>query len=361
MTRRARVFIGSSSEGLGAAQAIRSLLAHDAQVTLWNEGHFRSGDGYLETLVRSLDLFDFAILVATPDDTGISRGTSALTPRDNVLFEFGLIMGRLGRGRTFLVHPKQHDLRLPSDLLGVTTLSCPWPDGAAGQRVGLQDFISALGAACDRIRDTISGWTALAADAELRTSGLLRCYTNLTEAQAAIGRAIMTARRSILLTATNLAFTPALNVAELQQRIREGVDVRFLVLNPRSAHVEATAREFMISAVQLREENRLHLRSLIDLRDFSLACGPGAARPGTVAIRLYDAPPRMRSYSFDQPDGTSFFVPYLNRSPSRPLPVFEARNDGAVAQRYLSAIENLWSAPDTVTAEAFLAQDPSYL
>lgn len=359
MARRARVFIGSSSEGLAAAQAIRSLLAHDAQVTLWNEGLFRSGDGFLETLVKSLDQFDFAILVATPDDSGISRGIPSLTPRDNVLFELGLFMGRLGRGRTFLVHPKRHDLRLPSDLLGVMTLSCQWPEDAAGRRAGRQDLMSALGAVCDSIRDTISDWTDAAADEDLDGSGLLRCYTTATDAQTAIGRAIASARASILLTATNLAFTPALNVAELQQRIRAGVDVRFLVLNPCSSHVEAAAREFMISPTQLHEENRLYLRSLIELRDFARDAGPEGS--GRVAIRLYDAPPRLRGYCFDQPEGTSFFVPYLNRSRSRPLPVYQVRNDGAVARRYLSAIENLWSASDTLTAEAFTERNPSFL
>ncbi|GAA4465615.1 hypothetical protein GCM10023170_075220 [Phytohabitans houttuyneae] len=337
------------------------MLASDARLTLWNEGHFRSGDGFLETLVRSLDEFDFAILVATPDDSVLSRGVSALTPRDNVLFELGLFMGRLGRGRTFLVHPKQHELRLPSDLLGVTTLSCRWPDATADRRAGLQDFMSALGAACDTIRDTINGWTEMSAHHALEAPGLLRCYTNATEAQAAIGKAIRAARRSILLMATNLAYTPALNVAELQQRILEGVDIRFLILNPHSQHVETTAHEFMISAPQLREENRLHLRSLIDLQHFSLAREAESELVGGVQIRFYDAPPRMRCYCFDHQDGTSFFVPYLNRTPSRPLPVFEVSNHGAIARRYLSSIENLWSAPDSLTAETFLKQNPAYL
>lgn len=32
------VFIGSSSEGLDFARAVRSLLTHDAEITMWNEG-----------------------------------------------------------------------------------------------------------------------------------------------------------------------------------------------------------------------------------------------------------------------------------------------------------------------------------
>jgi len=52
--RAVHIFIGSSSEALGAAQAVRSLLATDAHITLWNEGFFRQGRGFLEALVASL-------------------------------------------------------------------------------------------------------------------------------------------------------------------------------------------------------------------------------------------------------------------------------------------------------------------
>lgn len=42
--------------------------------------------------------------------------------RDNVLFELGLFMGKLTRYRTILIHPKIKDLKLPSDLQGLTLI-----------------------------------------------------------------------------------------------------------------------------------------------------------------------------------------------------------------------------------------------
>jgi predicted nucleotide-binding protein len=115
------VFIGSSTQGLDFARAVRGLLASDAEITLWNEGFFEIGRTFIESLVNNVERFDFAILVMTPDDLRIKDGQEELQPRDNVVFELGLFMGRLGRARTFVVQQRRADLRLPTDLSGVTT------------------------------------------------------------------------------------------------------------------------------------------------------------------------------------------------------------------------------------------------
>lgn len=62
------LFIGSSSEGLEFARAVRALLAKDAEVTLWNEGFFAIGRTFIESLVNALPRFDFAVIVLIPDD-----------------------------------------------------------------------------------------------------------------------------------------------------------------------------------------------------------------------------------------------------------------------------------------------------
>ncbi len=140
---RPTLFIGSSTEGLGIARAIQIGLEHDCEVTLWNQGAFGLGQGTLESLVRLLDRFDFAILVLTPDDLVKTRGQAAQAPRDNVLFELGLFMGGIGRDRTFVVHDRTAPLKLPSDLAGVTTATFePYSDG---------NLEAALGVVCAKI------------------------------------------------------------------------------------------------------------------------------------------------------------------------------------------------------------------
>ena len=118
--KRPSVFIGSSSEGLKIAKALQVLLDQAYEVATWSQGGFGLSQGTLESLVGALDQFDFAILVLTPDDLVSSRNVSGAAPRDNVLFELGLFMGGLGRDRTFIVYDRTAQLKLPSDLAGVS-------------------------------------------------------------------------------------------------------------------------------------------------------------------------------------------------------------------------------------------------
>ena len=80
------LFIGSSTEGLDFARALRSSLDRDAEVSLWDEGFFRLGSTFIDSLVNSISRFDFAVLLLTPDDLVSSRATEAFGPRDNVIF-----------------------------------------------------------------------------------------------------------------------------------------------------------------------------------------------------------------------------------------------------------------------------------
>lgn len=125
-----RVFIGSSSEGLKYARALQAELeaATDCTVDRWDNNTFDPGSFTLEALIEKAGTVDFAVLVATGEDTVISRGTQAATVRDNIIFEFGLFLGSLGRERVYLL--SVGDLKLPTDLFGLTRLQFrERPDG----------------------------------------------------------------------------------------------------------------------------------------------------------------------------------------------------------------------------------------
>lgn len=124
-TRRLpRVFVGSSREGIDFAYAVQANLEHDAEVTVWSQGVFEPSRTTIEALERQFSHIDFAIFVFTPDDFLRIRGEDLNAVRDNVIFELGLAMGKLGRDRSFIIRPRTPaEVRIPTDLLGITTLT----------------------------------------------------------------------------------------------------------------------------------------------------------------------------------------------------------------------------------------------
>ncbi|MBR9845292.1 MAG: nucleotide-binding protein [Algicola sp.] len=118
-----RIFIGSSSEELGTAKLVKSVLENDFDVVIWNESIwdksiFKINNNFLSDLLTATLKFDFGILIGTPDDKLEYRGEEKLSARDNVLFELGLFTGRLGLEKcAFLI---EESVKVPSDLGGIT-------------------------------------------------------------------------------------------------------------------------------------------------------------------------------------------------------------------------------------------------
>ena len=116
------LFIGSSGEAMSIVDAFHLHLEDIAEVIPWKFGVFKSGESALESLVNALGRFDFAAFILSPDDLVESRGGKNASPRDNVVFELGLFIGRLGRDRVFIIHDRDTDIKVPTDLLGIKTI-----------------------------------------------------------------------------------------------------------------------------------------------------------------------------------------------------------------------------------------------
>lgn len=150
------VFIGSSTEGLSIAQAIQLELEGDAVCTIWYQGVFGLSEGTLESLESALSKYQFAILVLTPDDMATVSGESVQLPRDNVLFELGLFMGRLGRKHVFVVYHDDEHIKLPTDLAGITVGRFRAPHASRGLRhLSTTDLLPVIGPVVSRIRAAI--------------------------------------------------------------------------------------------------------------------------------------------------------------------------------------------------------------
>jgi CRP/FNR family transcriptional regulator, cyclic AMP receptor protein len=149
-----RVFVISSAEAIPVARLLQDQFARDPFLTVpWNQGVFKVASYTLDDIERELDQCDFAVAIAHGDDSTTSRGTEWPAPRDNVIFELGLFMGRLGRKRAILMEPRGEGVKLPSDMAGVTTIPYVYDSKA--------DTEAKFGPACNALRNHILSFGAI--------------------------------------------------------------------------------------------------------------------------------------------------------------------------------------------------------
>jgi hypothetical protein len=147
-TFKPRIFIGSSKEGKAIAEQIEIELSSIGDCKIWYK-QFNFGNSAYEDLVEQLSLYDYGILVGSADDKTYSRDSTSASPRDNIVFEFGLFAGRLGRTRSFLV--AENGIKIPSDLNGITLPFFP-----SSRTKGLLGFFSSADEALKKQKEKIT-------------------------------------------------------------------------------------------------------------------------------------------------------------------------------------------------------------
>lgn len=169
MTTKPSMFVGSSVEGIGLAQAVQAELQHDVDVTLWNQNTFPVSKNTLESLIETSRSFDFGLFVFSPDDIAVIRRKRQLVVRDNVLFECGMFFGGLGRDRSFFLVPQGvKDFHIPSDLWGITPAT--YTPGSHGGNLQ-----ASVGVACTLIRQSIKNSLG-AGNAQNLTGEWVQCW-----------------------------------------------------------------------------------------------------------------------------------------------------------------------------------------
>jgi CAP12/Pycsar effector protein, TIR domain len=213
---RPALFVGSSSEGQRIAEAVQVVLDPDCEVELWTQGIFGLTQGTLESLVMASSRFDFALLVLTADDLTVSRGAERATARDNVLFEFGLFIGSLGRDRTFMLYDRTSPPTLPSDLAGITAAT--FAPHASG------NLEAAVGAPCMKIRSVIERLG-------IRTDKGLRDLERAAHSVEGVGATmqslirLLARSRKVELDIISTQFGPMIGSQQLQQMKRDLADL----------------------------------------------------------------------------------------------------------------------------------------
>lgn len=156
-------------------------------------------------LERELQKTDFAILVASADDQLIKREVTSKTMRDNLLIEFGLFTGALGRKRSFFLCPDEPRLDLPSDLLGIQTATY---DSNRAARGGAE-LAASIETPCQNVLIAIAlEWErkqhadTLAAE-HLRTSDRVKAIKRLETAATSIRDALIALQRDAFAALTD--------------------------------------------------------------------------------------------------------------------------------------------------------------
>ncbi|MGJ8654647.1 MAG: TIR domain-containing protein [Opitutaceae bacterium] len=143
------LFIGCTVESLNIATAIQLGLKHSGiRVKVWTNGLFGPSRFPIEDLEYSVAQADFGLVVLSAEDKVFSRGEEHGAPRDNVVFELGMLIGSLSRNRAFLVQPLGVELKIPTDIMGLTPLTYSIGDD--------DDLDSNLAPVCEELRREIS-------------------------------------------------------------------------------------------------------------------------------------------------------------------------------------------------------------
>ncbi len=119
-----KIFVGSSTKKKNIAKKIADALSAEGFQVLcwWDHAVFKGGDVTIDRLIEMSDVCDGAVFIFGADDkilyTGRGGRKELAAPRDNVVLEYGIFVGKRGRKKTLFV--TQPQVKIPTDLSGVT-------------------------------------------------------------------------------------------------------------------------------------------------------------------------------------------------------------------------------------------------
>lgn len=117
-----KIAIFSSAECLNVCEDLVVRWDRDTESRIWATDIFAAGDITVEAIISTARLVDFAIFIFSCDDKIESRNKTYYAPRDNVIMEYGLCCGILGGNRAILLVEDRDDIKIPSNLNGITQI-----------------------------------------------------------------------------------------------------------------------------------------------------------------------------------------------------------------------------------------------
>ena len=139
----------------------------------------------------------------------------------------------------------------------------------------------------------------------------------------------------------------------LIEKLRQGVNIRFLIFDVLGVYLPEVARSFDGSYELLKSQCVGTVEALKEIH----AAWQCQNLPGRLEIRLSIAAPGIRFYFFDRRRETAFtyFVPHVELQDSPNLPGFLAKNvKNSIVSTYVASAQKLWDDPETQEFENWL-------
>lgn len=317
MARRTRIFIASAGEDLAVAHDLAEVLGREFYVTPWDSGVFGLSQYRLESLANALADNDVGVVVFSPTDVVTIRGKTQSAPRDNVVFELGMMVAAFGRLRSYIVMPQSADLHLLTDLLGIEPAvydpNHPTP-------------LAAMEGVANKIRRAIRGANSKGnavspsqVQCELFTTEMFPKFVNAFSMASTVELVFIHSRR--LLDSTTEVLEDFLSKKTSSLRV-------FLPDLGRADLVDQLAKRF---------DDGPHIPAFIAQAYLRFA-GMMKAFPGRLTVRLFKCVPSYSSYRFDD---SMYVALYPMSQKRRPSPTFHCTVDTPLGQFVSSDIEVL--------------------
>ena len=342
-----RIFIGSSIEGLNIAYAIQENLEHNAEVVIWDQNIFKPSRYTLDDLEDILDTVDFGIFVFTFDDVATIRGNVSDIIRDNVVFELGVFIGRLGKENCFFVIPRNTEGgHLPTDLLGVTPLTYE-----ANRIDG--NLNAALGPACNKIKKEIDiAYSNLFENAKTKYDILNNKFPNKRSIRY-LDTACIFNSRSIFdncigypllfsqakkikgLGISLNAITINWGIKNIINLINSGSQIELLFLDPDGSETKFREENEQLPSGTIANVTRTNISLVKKIYHES--------ENKSMQVRMYNQTPSLNMYIID--DNFIVYQHYLVGVRGQESPVFVLQNDKTnigLFDTYLNSFREIW-------------------
>lgn len=169
--------IFSSSSSFHVAQGLHLNLTKKFQVHLWKGDFFgKNTTTPLWTFFKNLFNYDYAILILSDDNIirdDVTGNEDKWVPKDNVIFELGATMARLGPQKTILVVPDFPTIHLPGYFDDVMPHKFYYPNP---QTKTIEDSLTATKSAAEGIAEILENVDFRSFHAELPAQGLAHAY-----------------------------------------------------------------------------------------------------------------------------------------------------------------------------------------